>query len=173
MANLFKPLLLAAVAVVSLSACQSNGGASANGNTAASSSDNHSGACRQMRGDTASGGRNVLYRCNGQTVLASAEARSILSGGATISFGGGGSVIRNDLITRQAARRFGKSDEAACERAYINAAKKFQETAAKHGGKRVSNFQSYLNKRTLGGGQYECEVGTFHARVVIKGDVAR
>ncbi|RRD90057.1 excinuclease [Conchiformibius steedae] len=171
MSRMLKPLLLASLAAISLSACQSNGAASSNHDAAASES--HNNICRQTRGDTASGGRNVLYRCNGQAVLASAEVKSILSDGATISFGGGGSVIRHNMITRQAARRFGKSDEAACERAYINAAKKFQETAAKHGGKRVTNFQSYLNKRTLGGGQYECEVGTFHARVVIQADIAR
>ncbi|UOP04655.1 excinuclease [Conchiformibius kuhniae] len=169
-----RPLLLAACAALGLGACQSKGSQSApSGTTASASAERHSGACRQVRGDTASGGRNVLYRCDGRTVLASADARAILAGGANIQFGGGSSVIKGGLTTRQAARRLGKSDEAACERAYISAAKKFQETAAKLGGSRVSNFQSYLDKRTLGGGQYECEVGTFHARVLIKGDVAR
>ena len=90
-----------------------------------------------------------------------------------VSFGGGGRVIQANLSTRQAANASNKSDEAACERAFINAAHKFQETAQARGGSRVSNFHSYYNRQVLRGGQYDCEVGTFHARVVMRGDIAR
>ena len=81
-------------------------------------------------------------------------------------------VVRT-AITRQAANATGKSDEAACERAFINAAHKFQATAQSRNANRVSNFHSYYNRKILRGGQYDCEVGTFHARVVMRGDIAR
>ena len=90
-----------------------------------------------------------------------------------VSFGGSGSVVQSNLITRQAANATGKSDEAVCKRAFINAAHKFQATAQSRNTNRVSNFHSYYNRKILRGGQYDCEVGTFHARVVMRGDIAR
>lgn len=164
-------LPLVATLALALTACQSTSSGSSSGSTASSGASK--GICQQVRGDSSGAGRNVLYRCNGQAVLNSAEAKSLLDSNIPVHFGASGSVIKSGLITRQAANRVGNSDEATCERAYINAAKKFQETTAKMGGSRVSNFQSYYDKKTLSGGQYECEVGTFHGRVVIKGDVAR
>ena len=106
-------------------------------------------------------------------MLASEEAKGALNSSVPVSFGGGGHTVRANLITRQAANAANKSDEAACERAFINAAHKFQETAQARGGSRVSNFHSYYNRQVLRGGQYDCEVGTFHARVVMRGDIAR
>ena len=82
-------------------------------------------------------------------------------------------MVQSNLITRQAANATGRSDEVACQRAFINAAHKFQETAAKRGATRVSNFHSIYDRKPMHGGQYDCEVGTFHARVVFKGDLAR
>lgn len=106
-------------------------------------------------------------------VPASDEAKRLLNPSVPVSFGGGGSVVQSNLITRQAANATGKSDEAACERAFINAAHKFQATAQSRNANRVSNFHSYYNRKILHGGQYDCEVGTFHARVVMRGDIAR
>lgn len=163
--------LLPLVGLLTLSACQSTGGTSANAGT--SSQAPSKGICQQVRGDTSGAGRNVLYLCNGRAVLNSTAAQSVLSGGAKIHFESVGSVIKSGLLTRQAANRVGNSDEETCERAFINAAKKFQETTAKMGGSRVGHFQSYHDKKALSGGQYHCEVGTFHGRVVMRGDVAR
>lgn len=170
--------LMPIVALIALSACQSTSNGSRSSATDNSSSSGSgktasSGICQQARGDTGGGGRNVLYLCNGNTVLNSAEAQSILSGGAKVSFAGGGSAIRSNLITRQAANRVGNTDEQTCVRAFINAAKKLQETSAKLGGSRVTNFHSYYDRKPSSGGQYYCEVGTFHGRVVMRGNVVR
>lgn len=167
-----RKMMISVLAACVLAACQSSGGGAASSQSANSKTASK-GVCQQVRGDTSSGGRNVLYRCNGNTVLHSAEAQSILRGGAQVSFAGGGNVIKSNLITRQSANRVGNSDEETCERAFINAAKKFQDTAAKNGGSRVTGFHSYLDKKALSGGQYECEVGTFHGRVVMRGNIAR
>ena len=130
--------------------------------------------CQLLQDDNPNrGGRKVVYRCNGRAVLASNEAKRLLNPSVPVSFGGGGSVVQSNLITRQAANATGKSDEAACERAFINAAHKFQATAQSRNANRVSNFHSYYNRKILHGGQYDCEVGTFHARVVMRGDIAR
>ena len=129
--------------------------------------------CQLLQDDNPNrGGRKVVYRCNGRAVLASDEAKRLLNPSVPVSFGGGGSVVQSNLITRQAANATGKSDEAACERAFINAAHKFQATAQSRNANRVSNFHSYYNRKILRGGQYDCEVGTFHARVVMRGDIA-
>lgn len=130
--------------------------------------------CRLLQDDDPNrSGRKVVYRCSGRAVLASEEAESLLNPNVPVSFGGGGHVIQANLSTRQAANASNKSDEAACERAFINAAHKFQQTAQARGGSRVSNFHSYYNRQVLRGGQYDCEVGTFHARVVMRGNIAR
>ncbi|EFE50233.1 hypothetical protein NEIELOOT_00912 [Neisseria elongata subsp. glycolytica ATCC 29315] len=130
--------------------------------------------CQLLQDDNPNrGGRKVVYRCNGRAVLASDEAKRLLNPSVPVSFGGSGSVVQSNLITRQAANATGKSDEAACERAFINAAHKFQATAQSRNANRVSNFHSYYNRKILRGGQYDCEVGTFHARVVMRGDIAR
>ena len=130
--------------------------------------------CQLLQDDNPNcGGRKVVYRCNGRAVLASDEAKRLLNPSVPVSFGGGGRVVQSNLITRQAANATGKSDETACERAFINAAHKFQATAQSRNTNRVSNFHSYYNRKILRGGQYDCEVGTFHARVVMRGDIAR
>ena len=105
--------------------------------------------CRLLKDDDPGRkGRKVVYRCDGRAVMASEEAKQLLEPGIPVSFAGGG-------------------------RAFINAAHKFQETAAKRGATRVSNFHSIYDRKPMHGGQYDCEVGTFHARVVFKGDLAR
>ena len=130
--------------------------------------------CQLLQDDNPNrGGRKVVYRCNGRAVLASDEAKRLLNPSVPVSFGGGGSVVQSNLITRQAANATGKSDEAVCKRAFINAAHKFQATAQSRNTNRVSNFHSYYNRKILRGGQYDCEVGTFHACVVMRGDIAR
>ncbi len=130
--------------------------------------------CRLLRNDDPNrGGRKVVYRCNGRAVLASEEAKRLLNPSVPVSFGGGGRVMQANLTTRQAANASNKSDEAACERAFINAVNRFQTTAEGRGASRVLNFHSYYNRQVLRGGQYDCEVGTFHARVVMRGDIGR
>lgn len=131
-------------------------------------------ACHVLRPDADGGGRNVILRCSGRQVIASAEAQKHMDPSVRIHFGkGGGKVIKADIETRQAANATGKTDDAACQRAFINAIVKFQKTAKKMGGTGVSHFRSYLDRNTLQNGEYDCQVGTFHARVLMKGSIVR
>ena len=181
-------LAAAIVAAFGLAGCQNNRAPDNSGhqgsrtearrdsgrNSAHATSQTTGRVCRLLRDDDPNrGGRKVVYRCSGRAVMASDEAKRLLNPSVPVSFGGSGRVIQANLSTRQAANASNQSDEAACERAFINAAHKFQETAQARGGSRVSNFHSYYNRQVLRGGQYDCEVGTFHARVVMRGDIAR
>lgn len=130
-------------------------------------------ACRLLRDNKPNKGRNMMYRCDGRAVLASSEARAALDPSISISFGGGGQALARGLISRQAANATGRADEVACERAFVNAAKRFQDTARSRGGSRVVNFHSYFDRQPLRNGQYDCQAGSFHARVVMRGDIAR
>ena len=130
-------------------------------------------ACTVTAPDDAGGGRNVKLRCNGQQVLNSAEMQKYIDPSVRVSFGKGGDVIKADLQTRQAANATGRNDDVACQRAFINAVVKFQQTAKKLGGSGVANFHSYLDRNVLSNGQYDCEAGTWHARVLMRGDVGR
>lgn len=121
------------------------------------------GICREISSDKPGDGRNVLYRCNGQLLLQQPEAKAILNASIPVSFGSGGR-----LTTRQSANAFGKDDEEACKRAFINAIAKFQRIAEKEGKRRISGVNSNLNHKLLTNGQYDCAAGTFHARVLIR-----
>ena len=60
--------------------------------------------CQLLRDDNPNrGGRKVVYRCNDRAVPASDEAKRLLNPSVPVSFGGGGSVVQSNLITRQAA----------------------------------------------------------------------
>ena len=94
--------------------------------------------CQLLQDDNPNcGGRKVVYRCNGRAVPASDEAKRLPNPSVPVSFGGGGRVVQSNLITRQAANATGKSDEAVCKRAFINAAHKFQATAQSRNTNRV------------------------------------
>ncbi|HFC6718176.1 TPA: excinuclease [Neisseria meningitidis] len=122
-------------------------------------------SCKVIRGDTAGSGKNIIYRCcNGQAAINAAIADGVLESGIPVSFGGGGVPVANGI---------GKSDSEAYERALINAARKFQQTAGKLGGRGVTGFHSYFDKQPLQGGQYDCQAGSFHVRVVMRANVVR
>ena len=129
--------------------------------------------CHAEKEDTSGAGRKAVLICDGNRVLASSEAQALLLPNISVSFVRGGKVIKAGDITRQSANRVGKSDEDTCVRAFINAAHKFQSNAEKLGGSKVTNFYSYYDRKPMKNGQYACEVGTFHGRVVMKGDVAK
>ncbi|MBP3194584.1 MAG: hypothetical protein J6M05_02820 [Cardiobacteriaceae bacterium] len=134
-----------------------------------------SGFCTLARGDLATGGKNVLYRCNGRAILQTAQAQRFLNKfPIQVSFDQiPGQVIKQNDITHQSANASGRTDAVACERAVINAAAKFQRTAAKNGARGVSNLHSWFEKQPITGGEVICQAGTFHARVVMRADYVR
>ena len=81
-----------------------------------------------------------------------------------------GNVSGNTLVSRQIANAVGKTADETCQRAFLNTIKRFQSTAERKGSNAVRVI-SYFDKKTVGNGEYECHIGTWNSRVVLKGTV--
>lgn len=170
------PSLLALGAALALSACANNGTSShsAGGQESAaeqpaqsSARTDGNGACRSIgEGRKINGkGKNDGYMCSAKAALNSAEAKELLNPAVKVSYG---SVGKNTAVSRQVANAVGKSVEETCQRAFLNTVKRFQSTAANKQAKSV-RLVSYFDKQTKGGSEYECHIGTWNSRVVLKG----
>ena len=149
-------------AVLALAACKSPSGAQ----TVATGQSTDSGACRFVRADTSGKGKNEAYMCSASAALRSAEAKEVLNPDIRVSYGTAG----GNLTSRQVANARGKTAEETCQRAFLSTIKRFQTTAAQQGSKHI-RVSSYFDKRTVGGDRYECHIGTWNSRVVLRGGV--
>ena len=120
--------------------------------------------CRSI-GSVAGKGKNDAYMCKASAVLNSAEAREVLDPSIRVSYGSTGSSTN---VSRQSANATGKSTDETCQRAFLNAVKRFQSTAQRRN-KRAIRLVSFYDRQVKGGNEYECHVGTFHSYVVLKG----
>ena len=86
-----KKIFILSAAALMLAACQSG---SAPKNAHLKSAGTPAGeSCKVIRGDTAGGGKNIIYRCsNGQAAINAAIADGALESGIPVSFGGGGCI---------------------------------------------------------------------------------
>lgn len=159
-----KPILTLCgiAAVLALSACKSPSGTQA----VASGQSANSGTCRFVRADTGGKGKNETYMCSASTALRSAEAKEVLNPDIRVSYGRAG----GNLTSRQVANARGKTAAETCQRAFLSTIKRFQSTAARRGSKHI-RVSSYFDRRTVGGDQYECHIGTWNSRVVLRGGV--
>ena len=162
-------------AAVALSACASTGGSSAPAERetdhAAAHTEHHAAAqpsgavnCRSI-GSAAGRGKNDGYMCKASVVLNSAEAREVLDPSIRVSYG---STSGKTNVSRQSANATGKSVDAACQRAFLNAVKRFQSSASRMH-KNSVRLVSFYDRQTKGGSEYECHIGTWHSYVVLKG----
>ena len=120
--------------------------------------------CRSI-GSAVGKGKNDAYMCKASAVLNSAEAHEVLDPSIRVSYG---STSGATNVSRQSANATGKSVDATCQRAFLNAVRRFQSTAARHR-KHGVRLVSFYDRQTKGGSEYECHVGTFHSYVVLKG----
>lgn len=110
-------------------------------------------------------GQNDIYMCKANAALNSAEAKEVLSSPVRVSYG---STSGKTNVSRQIANAVGKTPEEACQRAFLSAVKRFQSTAERYR-KNSVRLVSYFDKKTVGGSEYECHIGTWNSRVVLKG----
>lgn len=167
-----KTLFLGAAALVLLSACANNQQAdrAASGKQAASSPVSVSyGACRPAgTGHTINRhAKNDIYMCSVSAAMNSAKAKEVLDPAVRIRYGSAGS---NPLTSRQISNAVGKSPEETCQQAFLSTLIQFQKAAKKRNARNAS-VVSYYDKKTVGGGVYECHIATFNSKVVLRGSV--
>ncbi|WP_234395908.1 hypothetical protein [Neisseria wadsworthii] len=128
-----------------------------------------SGACRSIgEGRKINNkGKNEAYMCSASAALNSKEAHEVLNPAIKVSYGSTGNQT---LVSRQVANSVGKTPDETCQRAFLSAVKRFQSTAVKQNAKSV-RLVSYFDKQTKGGSEYECHIGTWNSRVVLKGSL--
>ena len=123
--------------------------------------------CRSINTGKNTKGKNDAYLCSASAALNSAEAKEVLNPNIRVSYG---NVSGNTLVSRQIANAVGKTADETCQRAFLNTIKRFQSTAERKGSNAVRVI-SYFDKKTVGNGEYECHIGTWNSRVVLKGTV--
>ena len=109
-------------------------------------------------------------------VLTSADGKATLDGSVKFAFGSKslGSVARNhgEYHTNKKTNAFGKSDEKACNWAFLSAMASLQQRALAEGGNAVINIRSnYKNHETSSDTTFQCGAGNVVAGVALIGDV--
>lgn len=172
MAKHLSALLLACSAALALAACSSSGTSQQTSaepkqtkaeKAAVGSNCRSIGEGRKINNK----GKNDGYMCSASAALNSAEAKEVLDANISVSYGNPGGKT---LVSRQVANAVGKTPEETCQRAFLNTVKRFQSTAAREG-KRAVRVTSYFDKKTIVGSEYECHIGTWNSRVVLKGSL--
>ncbi len=110
--------------------------------------------------------------------LESADAKEKLNGSVKFFFGDQKhpAPVR-DLGTRTSNKKtnaFNKSDNEACDRAFLSALITFQETALRDGGNAVINLKSVTKNEDFSSEtEYACNTGTFTGGVALRGDIVK
>jgi uncharacterized protein YbjQ (UPF0145 family) len=77
-----------------------------------------------------------------------------------------------EFATNKKTNAFGKSDEKACQHAFLSAVMELQNRARKEGGNAVINIESnYRNKVHESATEFTCGAGAVIAGVALKGEV--
>lgn len=77
-----------------------------------------------------------------------------------------------NYTSKKTTRAFGKSDEEACQWAFLSAIKSFYERALREGGNAVVNIKSITTGRSFKStDQFECRAGNVVAKVYLQADV--
>ncbi len=77
-----------------------------------------------------------------------------------------------DWVSNKKTNATGKSDQAACQWAFLSAMLSLQNRAVAEGGNAVVNIRSYYKKNELSNDtDFECGAGTFVAGLALKGTV--
>ena len=110
--------------------------------------------------------------------MATSDAQAQLTGDIQFHFGDGNhpAVDRTigNWMSNKKTNAFNKSDEAACQRAFLSAMISLQQRAQREGGDAVVNIVSYYKKnRVSSETEFECGAGNVVAGVTLRGDVVR
>ncbi|WKE66292.1 excinuclease ABC subunit A [Gallaecimonas kandeliae] len=120
--------------------------------------------------------RNTIADHAIKNALAHPKAEQVLGHDIKFFFGKQphGKVAKDigNFRTNQKTNAFGKSDEAACQWAFLSAMKSLRQRAEAEGGNAVINIRSnYQNSLSTSEDSYKCGAGTVMAGVALVGDV--
>ena len=119
--------------------------------------------------------RDTQYLLSIEDGMHAKDAQAKLDGSVKFFFAGQTTpVIIKTLSTEVSNRKtnsFGKSDETACNWAFLSALLTFQSKAKELGANAVVNIVSdYKKKEMASASQFECHAGAIVAGVALKGD---
>lgn len=120
--------------------------------------------------------KNDIVRFPIAAALAEPDAKAKLDPNIKFYFGNksAGRKITQQLSSNKKANGVGKSDQAACNRAFLSALLSFQDRAKKEGGNKVVNITSYYYKNVfVSDKEFECGVGTIMSGVTLRGYIAK
>ncbi len=119
--------------------------------------------------------RDDKYLLSISDAMNSEDAAKVLNPDIKVFFAsGGGKIIKSGLVSNKKTNGVGKSDEVACQWAFLSAVKQFQEQAVKQNANKVVNLVSYYDKKTMKSRkEYECHAGAVVVGVALKGDLAK
>lgn len=122
--------------------------------------------------------RDDRLRFSIHNALASVNAKQKLNNGVSFFFGeqAHGKVIKKlgRYSTSQKTNAFGKSDNQACEWAFLSALISLQQRALREGGNAVINIHSnYKGVEFKSDTEFECGAGAVIAGVALKGTVVK
>ncbi|NBI12296.1 excinuclease ABC subunit A [[Haemophilus] felis] len=125
---------------------------------------------------TACAPRNTAHYLSIDEALKSLQAKEVLDPSVKLYFGkpAPGKVLVKGAVTNPKTNALNKTDEQACQWAFLSAVKKFQERAKKEGATKVGNLVSYYKKKEYSStSKYECHAGNSIAGVALKGDIVK
>lgn len=122
--------------------------------------------------------RNTLHKVSIESALAWGEREGVLNDSIALYFGDQAhSAIEKNYGTYTANRKtngVGKSDDEACQWAFLSAMRTLQDRAVREGGNAVVNIHSYYYKNTFSSEtEFECGAGAIMAGVTMVGEVVK
>lgn len=120
--------------------------------------------------------RNTVHQLSIADALAEGEAKGVLIDGIALYFGDQATPdvekSHGQFTANRKTNAFNKSDEEACNWAFLTAIKSLQERARAQGGNAVINVYSYYYKNEfVSETEFECGAGAMVAGVTMIGDV--
>lgn len=122
--------------------------------------------------------RDTKYMLPLEAALNTPAAREKLGTGVTFYFGKQGHPAVAQQFGEYTANRktnaLNKSDQEACEWAFLSALLALRDRAVQQGGNAVINIMSYYKKNeVVSNGEYECHAGAVIAGVALRGTVVK
>lgn len=120
--------------------------------------------------------RDTTHHLSINDALKSPEAAEVLNPNIKLYFGtpAPGKVVLANSVTNKKTNAANKTDEKACQWAFLSAVKQLQDKAASKGATKVGNIVSYYKKVTFKSRtEYECHAGNIISGVALKGDIVK